>query len=118
MLALCFTEQGSSASQMMAAGVLDVMARPPGCEGQASDAVISSPRVDMEDAPPLLKRPKSGPDSLDSVAATQSGQTRGKAFKNLWFRLKGMCADTLAGVLRERQFEKVLFASGCERALA
>ena len=34
-----FREQGSSASQMTAAKVLDVIARLHGCAGQASDAV-------------------------------------------------------------------------------
>ena len=33
------TEQGSAASQMTAAKVMDVIARLPGCEGQAADAV-------------------------------------------------------------------------------
>ena len=34
-----FTEQGSSASQMTAAKVMDIISRLPGCDGQASDAV-------------------------------------------------------------------------------
>ena len=34
-----FTEQGSSASQMTAAKVLDVIPRLPGCAGQSGDAV-------------------------------------------------------------------------------
>ena len=34
-----FTEQGSSASQMTAAIVMDVIARLPECDGQAADAV-------------------------------------------------------------------------------
>ena len=34
-----FTEQGSSASQMTAAKVMDVIAKWPGCDGQAADAV-------------------------------------------------------------------------------
>ena len=34
-----FTEQGSSASQMTAAKVKDVIARFPDCDGQAADAV-------------------------------------------------------------------------------
>ena len=34
-----FTEQGSSASQMVAAKILDVFSRLPGCAGEASDAV-------------------------------------------------------------------------------
>ena len=34
-----FTEQGSSASQMTAAKVMDINSRLPGCDGQAADAV-------------------------------------------------------------------------------
>ena len=34
-----FTEQGSSASQMTAAKVKDIISRLPGCAGQAADAV-------------------------------------------------------------------------------
>ena len=34
-----FTEQGSSASQMTAAKVVAIISRPPGCAGQAVDAV-------------------------------------------------------------------------------
>ena len=33
-----FTEQGSSASQMTAAKVMDIISRLPGCAGQAVDA--------------------------------------------------------------------------------
>ena len=35
-----FTAQGSSASQMTAAKVMDVVAKQPGCAGQAADAVV------------------------------------------------------------------------------
>ena len=48
--------QGSSASQMTAAKVLDVIARLLGCAGKASDAVSDYTQVKMEDAPPLLRR--------------------------------------------------------------
>ena len=34
-----FTQQGSSASQMTAAKVMDITSRLPGCAGQAADAV-------------------------------------------------------------------------------
>ena len=54
-----FTEQGSSASQMTAAKVTDVISRLPGCSGQAADAVSATTQVKMEDAPKLLKIPKS-----------------------------------------------------------
>ena len=54
-----FTEQDSSASQMTAAKVMDVIARLPGCAGQASGAVSAYTQVKMEDAPRLLKIPES-----------------------------------------------------------
>ena len=50
-----FTEQGSSASQMTAAKVMDIISRLPGCAGQAADAVSAHTQVKMEDAPKLLK---------------------------------------------------------------
>ena len=54
-----FTEQGSSASQTTAAKVMDFKSRLPGCAGQAADAVSAFSQVNMEDAPRLLKIPKS-----------------------------------------------------------
>ena len=45
-----FTEQGSSASQMTAAKIMDVIAKLPDCEGQATDAVSAYFQVKMEDA--------------------------------------------------------------------
>ena len=54
-----FTEQGSSASQMTAPKIMDVVARLPGCEGQVADAVSANTEVKMEDALELLKIPKS-----------------------------------------------------------
>ena len=54
-----FTEQGSSASQMTAAQVMDIISRLSGCVGQAADAVSASTQVKLEDAPKLLEIPKS-----------------------------------------------------------
>ena len=66
-----FTEQGSSASQMTAAEVMDV-SRLPGCAGQAADVVSASTQLKMEDAPSLLKIPKSEcPDILETSTKTQ-----------------------------------------------
>ena len=53
-----FTEQGSSASQMTAAKVMDITSRLPGSAGQAADAVSARTQVKMEDAPSFLKLPK------------------------------------------------------------
>ena len=54
-----FTEHGSSASQMTAAKVMDIISRLLGCAGQAADAVSACSQVKMEDDPKLLKNPKS-----------------------------------------------------------
>ena len=54
-----FTEQGSSASQMTAAKVMDIISRLPGCAGQTADAVSAYTQVKMEDASKLLKILKS-----------------------------------------------------------
>ena len=52
-------EQGSSAPQVTAAKVMDVIARQPDCDGQAADAVSAYTQVKMEDAHKLLRIPKS-----------------------------------------------------------
>ena len=51
-----FTEQGSSASRMTAAKVMDVIARLPECDGQAADAISAYTQVKMEDAQKRLKK--------------------------------------------------------------
>ena len=51
-----FTEQGSSASQMIAEKVMDIISRLPGCSGQAADAVSAYSQVKMEDASTLMSR--------------------------------------------------------------
>ena len=53
-----FTEQGSSASQMTAAKIMDIISRLPGFDGQAADAVSADTQVEMEDAPKLFQIPK------------------------------------------------------------
>ena len=53
-----FTEQGSSASQMTAAKIMDIISRLPGCAGQTADAVSAYTQVKMEDASTFLKIPK------------------------------------------------------------
>ena len=54
-----FFEQGSSASHVTAATVLDVISRLPGCACKACDAVSAHTQVKMEDAPKLLRLPES-----------------------------------------------------------
>ena len=45
-----FTDQGSPASQMTAAKLMDVTSRLPECAGQAADAVSAYTQVRMKDA--------------------------------------------------------------------
>ena len=53
-----FTEQGSSASQMTAAKVMDILSRLPGLSGQAADAVSAYTQVKTEDASTLSENSK------------------------------------------------------------
>ena len=68
-----FNEKGSSASQMTAAKVMDIITRLPGCAGQAMDDAVSAyTQVKMEDAPNLLLNSKIGMSrQLDSSTTTQ-----------------------------------------------
>ena len=67
-----FTEQRSSASQMTAAKIMDIISRLPGCDGQAADAVSAYNQVKPEDAHKLSKIPKIGMSRhLDSSTTTQ-----------------------------------------------
>ena len=83
------TEQGSSASQMTAATVMDVIARVPDCDGQAGDAVSAHTQVKMEDAPRLLKIPKSECPDFWNVFHDINGQNLGQT----WFLLNEIYSD-------------------------
>ena len=66
------TEQGSSASQMTAAKVMDIKSRMSGCAGQAADAVSAYTQVKMEDAPKIMENSRIGMSRhLDSSTTTQ-----------------------------------------------
>ena len=67
-----FTEQGSSASQMTAAKIMDIISRLPGCDGQAADAASAYTQVIMEDAPTIAENSQIGMSRhLDSSTAIQ-----------------------------------------------
>ena len=76
------------------AKVLDVISRLPGCAGQPSDAVSAYTQVPMEDAPKLLGLSESECPTIrqDPVVLLE---------RNLY-------GHPFAGLLWERQFEKVL----------
>ena len=110
-----FTEQGSSASQMTAAKVMDIISRLPGCAGQAADAVSAYTQVKMEDAPNLLKIPKSEcPDILIRLRHKWP-----KSWSNMEHSVvpleRNLYGHPLAGLLWERQFEKILLKHGWEK---
>ena len=66
-----FTEQGSSASQMTAAKIMDIISRLLGCDGQAADSVSACFQVKMEDAQKIIETSKIGMSRhLDSFPTT------------------------------------------------
>ena len=89
--------------------VMGVIARLPDCTGQAADEVSSYTQVEMEDAPGLLKLPKSEcPDLWIRLPRHKR--------RNSWSNIedpvvpldRNLYGHPLAGLLWERQFEKVL----------
>ena len=111
-----FTEQGSSASQMTAAKIMDIIFRLPGCAGQAADAVSAKTQVKMEYGHKLLKIPKSEcPDIWIRIPRHK--------WPKLWSSMedpvvpleRNLYGHPLAGPLWERQFEKILLKHGWEK---
>ena len=90
-----FTQQGSTASQMTAAEVMDVMATLPGCAGQAADAVSAYTHVKMEDAPSLLKIQSQSVQIFGCVYQNTNGQNHGPAWKTQSFFLSEICTVIL-----------------------
>ena len=111
-----FTEPGSSASQMAAAKIMDVIARLPGCAGQATDAVSAYTQAKLEDAPRLLKSPKSECTDVWIRVARHKCQNQGTELKIPWYLLnETFHGHPLAGLLWERQFEEALLELGWEK---
>ena len=91
-----FTEQGSSASQMKAAKVMDIISRLPGCAGQAGDAVSVETQVKMEDAHKLLKKSKNrSVQTFGFVYHDTNGLNHGPVLKTQLFLLSGICTVIL-----------------------
>ena len=90
-----FTKQGSSASQMTAAKIMDIISRLPGCDGQAADAVSAYTQVKMEDAHKLLKIQKSEVQIFGFVYHDTNGLNHGPVWKTQLFLLSGICTVIL-----------------------
>ena len=88
-----FTEQGSSASQMTAAKVMDVTARLPDCDGQAADAV-SAYTLEKWCSKNYLKFPKQNVRMYGYVFQNINGRSRGNTFRILLFTLNDTFSDT------------------------
>ena len=111
-----FTEQGSSAAQMTAARVMDVISRLAGCSGQAADAVSAYTQVKLEDAPSLLKIPKSEcPDIWLRLPKHKWPKSRSSMEDPVVPLERNLYCHPLARLLWERQFEKVLLENGWEK---
>ena len=108
-------ESGSSASQMTAAKIMDVIARLPGCDGQAAHAVSAFAQEKLEDAPRLQKIPKSEcPDvwmRLPRHKWPKSWESMEDPVVPLERNLYG---HPLAGLFWERQFAEALLELGWE----
>ena len=104
-----FTEQGSSASQMTAAKVMDIISRLPGCSGQAADAVSAYTQVKMGDASTLLKIPKSECPDIRTRLPKHKWPKAWSSMEDPVVPLeRNLYCHPLAGLFWERQIEKVL----------
>ena len=111
-----FTEQGSSASQMTAARVMDIISRLPGCAGQAADAVSAYTQVIMGDAPKLLNIPKSEcPDIWIRLPRHKWPKSWSSTEDPVVPLERNLYGHPLAGLSWERQFEKILLKYGWEK---
>ena len=109
-------DQGSSASQMTAAKIMDIISRLPGCAGQAADAVSAHTQLKMEDAPKLLKIPKSEcPDIWIRLPRHKWPKSWSSMEDPVVLLERNLYGHPLAGLLWERQFEKILLKYGWEK---
>ena len=105
------TEQGSSASQITEAKVMDIISRLPGCAGQAADAVS----VCTQDAPKRLNIPKSEcPDTWIRLPRHKWPKSWSSMEDSVVPLERNLYGHPLAGLLWERQFEKIILRYGWE----
>ena len=92
----------------MAAKVTDIISRLPGCAGQAADAVSAETQEKMEDAPKLLKIPKSECPYIWIRQPTHKWPKSCSSMEDPVVLLeRNLYGHLLAGLLWERQFEKI-----------
>ena len=95
---------------------MDIISRLPGCDGQAADAVSAYTQVKMEDAPKLLKFHKSEcPDIWIRLPRHKWPKSWSSMEDPVVPLERNLYGHLLAGLLWERQFEKVLLKHGWEK---
>ena len=101
---------------MTAARVTDTTSRLPGCAGQTADAVSAYTQVKMEDAPKLLKIPKSEcPDIWIRLPRHKWPKSWSSMEDPVVPLDRNLYGHFLTGLLWERQFEKVPLEHGWEK---
>ena len=101
---------------MTAAKIMDIISRLPGCDGQAADAVSAYTHVKMEDAHKLLKIPKSEcPDIWIRLPRHKWPKSWSSMEDPVVPLERNLYGHPLAGLLCERQFEKILLKHGWEK---
>ena len=101
---------------MTAAKVMDIISRLPGCDGQAADAVSAYIQVKMEDAPKLFKIPQSEcPDIWIRLPRHKWPKSWSSMEDTVVPLERNLFGHPLAGLLWERQFEKILLQHGWEK---
>ena len=91
-----FTKQGSSASQITAAKVMDIISRLPGCAGQAADAVSAETQVkNWKMLQNYWKFPNRNVHTFGFVYHDKNGPNHGPVWKTQWFLLSGICTVIL-----------------------
>ena len=95
---------------------MDVKSKLPGCAGQAADAVSAYTQVKMEDAPSLLKIPKSKcPDNWIRLPKHRWPKSWSRMEDPVVPLERNLYGHPLAGLLWERQFEKILLKYSWEK---
>ena len=95
---------------------MDIISRLPGCDGQAADAVSVYTHVKMEDAHKLLKNPESEcPDIWIRLPRHKWAKSWSSIEDPVFLLERNLYSHPLAGLLWERQFEKILLKHGWDK---
>ena len=91
-----FTERGSSASQMTAAKIMDIISRLPGCDGQAADTVSAYTHVKNGRCSQIVQKFQNrNVQTFGFAYHDTNDQNHGPVWKIQSFLLKGICTVIL-----------------------